>query len=172
MAGAGLLIYAAWRDLLLRMIPNEVSLALLLCGFLSKVPLGGAALSFGVVTASGLFALTMLLWSRSVIGGADAKLIPAASLVLPTTIDSQVGYIIGVALAGGCLSVLYLMGMVATRRFLTRRCHRRMAHPAGPPRRWHLIRRWWRLECRRLLRRPALPYVVAILGGYFVAMIQ
>ena len=88
------------------------------------------------------------------IGGADAKLIPAATMLLPPAHVPEL--LICIAFSGGLLSAFYL-----TLRHLPVLVQQRTSAT--------LLRRF-RIEQRRSRRADALPYVVAICAGTFIAL--
>ena len=87
-------------------------------------------------------------------GGADAKLIPAATMLLHPSHVPEL--LICMAFSGGLLSALYL----ALRHL-----------PILVPRRSSVaVLRRFRIEQRRARRADALPYVVAICAGTVIAL--
>ena len=108
----------------------------------------------GLLGATLVLAVTMLFWRMGMMGGADAKLIPAVTTLLPSSHVPQL--LICVAFSGGVLSAVYL-----TLRHLPTLELRRNSLA--------LLRRL-RIEQRRARRANALPYVVAICAGTLIAL--
>ncbi|MBP0445291.1 prepilin peptidase [Roseomonas sp. SSH11] len=148
----GLLLVAAWRDIATRIIPDSLSLALLLAAFLMRAPaglspflasLGAALLLFGV-----LFALAM----RGLLGGGDVKLAGALALAFPPSATWD--FVVATILAGGLLGAAYILAA------------RLLPQPGSFPAREGLLGRVLVVEGWRIRRRGPLPYAVAIaIGG-------
>lgn len=151
-ASIALLLYAAAKDILVRSVPNRVSLAIAGIGLSIDLARGDA--TSGLMVATLVFAATILLWRLGVMGGADAKLIPAVTMLLPPSHVPEL--LVCVAFSGGLLSALYLalrhLPVVVQRR----------SSPA--------VLRRLRIEQRRARKADALPYVVAICAGTFIAL--
>lgn len=148
------LMLTAVHDLRSRIIPNGlvISIAItgLLLGALSR-PLSlwiSIAVALLVVIVFG--ALAHFEWA----GGGDAKLMAAATLLVPP--PQIVGLLIAVALAGGVLSLVYLALRAVLRRWPRR---------VGARRRQGALPRWWRAERRRIANSGSVPYGIAISGG-------
>ena len=155
----GLMVYVAIHDVMARTIPNRATLALLLCGIVIRVLAGG--LLPGSEIALATFGILLVGWTFGFIGGGDAKFWPVASLSCPPALNPQVNFLIGVALIGGALSLLYLMLYHASHHGLL------WPPPRLPPRPRDetLFRRVRRAELHRIARRPRVPYAVAISGA-------
>jgi prepilin peptidase CpaA len=151
-AAIGFLLYAAARDILLRSVPNRVSVAIACIGLSIHLACGGAVTCLLVATL--VLAVTVLLWKLGMMGGADAKLIPAVTMLLPSSHVPEL--LICVAFSGGVLSAFYL-----ALRHLPVLARRRNSVA--------LLRRL-RIEQRRARRADALPYVVAICAGTLIAL--
>jgi len=149
---AALLIFAACLDILTRLIPNAIPVALAVLGLALRVMDGSwpwALLAGGLV-----FGLALLCWLRGWMGGGDVKLLGACALLVPPL--SVFPMITAVAIAGGVLAFIYL----AARRLVPR------PSPLPAARRPHdFIGRALRAERWRLSRGAALPYAVAIAIG-------
>lgn len=149
----GVLAAASVVDLRRRIIPNEAVAIVALCGvalaFASRpqtvwISLG---LGLGVLVALGLVArLTQF-------GGGDIKMIAAVSLLVPP--ERLTGLLLVITVAGGLLSVIYLV----LRRMLR----------AGPRARLtdgdNSFRRFLAVERARIMASPTVPYALAILAG-------
>lgn len=156
--GLLLLVAAGLHDVAVRTLPNWIALALLLTGCLLRfVTSGPSGLGVALAIALAVFVLTYLLWRFGLMGGGDLKLLVAASVfVMPWSVPDL---IVGTALAGGVLSIIYLIGgSVVTR-------------PRGP-RPSGFLRRAMRCERWRLSRRGPLPYAAAIAAGGWIATLH
>lgn len=143
-----LLLGAALHDTAVRTIPNAIPMALIVVGSIQRMRDG--EMLIGLVVVLVLAILFGLLWLRGLMGGGDVKLIPAASLVLPTS--SIPDYVLAVAMGGGILALIYWALSHVVRR-----------PRAGP--RVGLLSRLSKAELWRLSRRGPLPYAVAISAG-------
>jgi prepilin peptidase CpaA len=96
-AAVGICAIVAYQDVRTRRIPNALSLAMAAVG-LVRIAFAQDTVAGGYTVAAGLviFAVTFALFRCGVIGGGDAKLIPATALV--------VGY-------GEVLEFLFLMSL-------------------------------------------------------------
>jgi prepilin peptidase CpaA len=106
-----LMAYAAASDLLTMLIPNRISLALIVgfavlaaSGFLSLGEIGLHVGAAGVVLAC-----TFTLFAMNIIGGGDAKLAAATALWLG--FDGLLDYLLAASLLGGLLT----LGLLAAR---------------------------------------------------------
>lgn len=149
-----LLLAAALHDIAFRTLPDGVSLALLLCGIALRIEAGQARealVAFGLVLA-----LALALWRAGWFGGGDAKLMPAATLMVPPWAVPEL--LLSVALLGGLLALPFL----ALRR---QGPHRQPPRPAALP------GRVLRAELWRLRRGGPLPYGAAIAAGAALALL-
>jgi prepilin peptidase CpaA len=103
-----LLVWAAAVDILTRAIPNTVVLLLAACFafFAGAVGMSAAQITVHVVCACAVLSCGFLLFSRSLMGGGDAKLLAAASLWFG--FENLLPFLAATALAGGVLSLAYL----------------------------------------------------------------
>ncbi len=103
-----LLVWAGAVDLLTKAIPNKVVLLLAACFLFFAVTgeMPFAQIAAHMACACIVLVCGFLLFSRSLIGGGDAKLLAAASLWFG--FDSLLPFLAGTALAGGVLSLAYL----------------------------------------------------------------
>ncbi|WP_419898753.1 prepilin peptidase [Roseomonas sp. USHLN139] len=153
-----LLLLVALHDLALRTIPDSASLGLLGIGLALRLGEGQAGQALALAALVALPAL--LLWRMGLIGGGDAKLLPA---IIPLAApDALPGLLLAIALAGGVLALPYWLA------------RRRLALPAALPgrSRTSLTDRLWRAECRRLRRGGPLPYAVAIAAGALLPLLH
>lgn len=102
------LTVAAVVDLHRRVIPNGAVLAVAGAGLVLRLwDFDGEALAISAALAFLLLAGLGQLARRGIVGGGDAKLIAAVSLLQPAAAVPTV--LIFIALAGGVLAVVYLM---------------------------------------------------------------
>ncbi|MGI4976303.1 MAG: A24 family peptidase [Janthinobacterium lividum] len=151
-ASIAILLYAAASDILVRSVPNRVSVAI--AGIGLSVDLARGDAMSGLIVATLVFASTVLLWRLGAMGGADAKLIPAVTMLLPPSHAPEL--LVCVAFSGGLLSAFYL-----ALRHLPPLVQRRSSVA---------VLRRLRIEQSRARRADALPYVVAISAGTFIAL--
>ena len=98
---------AATSDLLTMTIPNRLSVVLVL-SFLAIAPLAGLSLSeIGMHAAAGaaVFAACFALFALNIMGGGDAKILPASALWFGFN-PSLMTYLVYVSLLGGLLSLI------------------------------------------------------------------
>lgn len=146
LAGASLV------DLRRRIIPNEAAAFVAVSGIaLNLIARPGGAWATVALSLIVLFALALAA-HLAVVGGGDAKMIAAVSLLVPP--DGLPTLLLAIALAGGLLSLVYL----ALRSWL-----RRMRPEA--PSRHGAINRFLRRERARILATSTVPYSLAIFGG-------
>nr|WP_294505512.1 A24 family peptidase [uncultured Rhodopila sp.] len=149
--GILLLLAAALQDIATRTIPNGLVVGVAGIGFIRQIVEGSALpglLAFAVVLIAAI-----LCWRGGFIGGGDAKLLAAASLMV---FPGQVLALIpAIAIGGGLLSLLYLI--------VTPLCTSR--RPAAKSRARWLFARILRVERHRLRHGITLPYAAAIAAG-------
>jgi prepilin peptidase CpaA len=151
-----LLIFAAWRDIATRTIPDTISLLLLAIGVSVRIIRGPSDLALSLGSGLLLFLLLMIAYSRDVIGGGDVKLMTALAVGL-SPLDSY-RFVVATVLAGGILGIAYLLLS-------------RWPQGARWTRRISLLDRVVAVESWRIRRRGPLPYGVAIaVGGAFVLL--
>ncbi|MFZ1108268.1 MAG: prepilin peptidase [Rhodomicrobium sp.] len=112
-----LMVWAAAVDIFTRAIPNRVVLALA-AGFAlftaaAQMPL--SQISLHLLCAAAVLALGFLLYSRSLFGGGDAKLLSVAALWFG--FNSLLPFLAATALAGGALSLFTLAAGTAGAQF-------------------------------------------------------
>ncbi|WP_426955203.1 prepilin peptidase [Muricoccus radiodurans] len=151
---AGALLLACWHDVATRTLPD---------GIAALLALGGAAAQFlaGDLGGSLLVAALVLLgaavaWRSGALGGGDVKLLAACALLAGAARVPLL--LVGTALAGGLLTLPYLLG--------------RRWPPAIPGRAASLPARVWRAELRRIGRGGPLPYALAIGAGTALTLLD
>jgi prepilin peptidase CpaA len=150
MTATALLLFAAWRDIATRTIPDAVCLGLLGLGLVVRAMEGLDALGLSLLTALGVFLFLLFLHRRGLMGGGDVKLIAALAVGLPP--QGTWDLVVATALAGGVLALIYL-------------CLRRLLRGGAPARGAGALRRLLAVEGWRIRRRGPLPYGVAIAAG-------
>jgi prepilin peptidase CpaA len=102
-AAIGISAVVAYQDVRTRRIPNALSLAMAILG-LARIGLAQDAVGGSYTLAAGavVFAVTLALFQYGVIGGGDAKLIPATALVIGYT--DLLGFLFLMSLCGGALA--------------------------------------------------------------------
>jgi prepilin peptidase CpaA len=147
------LLVAALHDLAVRTVPNWLLAALAGSAILSAVV--QHRLLASLLVAGVLLVTSILLWCRGFLGGADAKMLPASSLLIGP--GSIILMLLTIAVAGGALCLPYILGRYVVPR-----------PKSGRPTR--LLPRILRCELWRLRRGGPLPYAVAIAAGTIFAM--
>ncbi len=161
LASVILLSVAAATDLKHRRIPNEIVASVAAIGLMQ-----GIIARPGQVWLSLLVAFILLfglgtLAHHQVIGGGDAKLISAVTLLVPAEGVGQL--LIDIALAGGVLSCAYLLARYALGSPLA--ASSGAAEVARPEAGFALAMRKERV---RIAAGGPLPYAVAVLGGALI----
>jgi prepilin peptidase CpaA len=151
-----LLLLAAWRDVVTRIIPDVLVLFIALLGMAGRLSLGWSALLEASLAAFLLFVLLLICAMRGWLGGGDVKLAAALAIGLPPSATWD--FIVATTLAGGLLALGYLNG----HRFTPRPAPGGAAHP---------LRRILAVEARRLRRGGPLPYGVAIAAGGLLTLL-
>jgi prepilin peptidase CpaA len=147
-AGIALFVLACLQDWAMRLVPNRVPAAIAAVGLACRI-IDGSVL-IGLLAAFIVFFIAALCWRRGWLGGADVKLFGAGALLVPP--GAVLGFVLATCLAGGLLAALY--GVLSF-----------FVPPPSPVRPLSYLRRYWRLEQRRLQRRGPLPYATAIAAG-------
>ena len=132
----------------MRLVPNRVPAAIASLGI--AVRLLDGTLGWGLLAAFAVFCVAAACWRRGWLGGADVKLFGAGALLVPP--GAALAFVLASCLAGGLLALLYL-GLS------------RIVPPPAPQRPLTHLRRYLRLEQRRLQRHGPLPYATAIAAG-------
>jgi prepilin peptidase CpaA len=160
-------------DLKERIIPNELVVVVAVCGLLLGAMDRPAQLWLSVAVAfTALFALGMAC-RMDVLGGGDAKLISALTLMTP---PGRVGaLLLYIACAGGVLSCVYLSIRFVLRNGIRRggRLPQNEASAVGEraaagPVNSLIMHGLIKDECARIADGGAMPYALAIVGGFAV----
>lgn len=155
---AVILCLAAMHDVIARTIPDWMPIALAAVGLVERV-LDGRVIA-GLLAGVLVFILSGLCWKRGWLGGGDVKLLGAAAIAVPPAVVPP--FAVAVALAGGVLSLVYL---------LIGRLLPKPARTGLIGRKIDFLSRIARVEGWRLRRGGPLPYAVAIAaGGLFVLL--
>lgn len=153
-AAVVVLLLAGACDVAARKVPNVLPLSLAVIGIALQALSGDLAAALKAAVA--VFVVGYFCWSRGWFGGGDVKLLAAAALLVAP--DQVPGLILGIALAGGALALLYLL----LQRVLPAP---RKAPPAAP---WSRI---LRIEQWRIRRGGPLPYASAIGAGVLLVLL-
>jgi prepilin peptidase CpaA len=94
-------------DLKRRIIPNELVLATVAVGIGLRLVSASGMLWQSALAMAGTFLILGAIGRLGVIGGGDVKLIPAVSLLAPA--DHVLALLLDIAIAGGVLSIAYLV---------------------------------------------------------------
>lgn len=155
-----LLAVSAATDLRDRIIHNEVviltAVIALALGLVSRFGLMGLGLAISFVLFCGLW----ILVRYDFLGGGDAKLITAATLLVP---PDRIGpLLIEIALAGGVVSGIYLAAYRALQRIRVAQCNAAQLTDVWPRRG---LGRLLHNERIRIAGENSVPYALAVLGG-------
>lgn len=142
------LLAAAVTDISVRMVPNSVCAALAVDGGM----IGGVGhdLPASLLAMLCVFVPAIVFWRHGFMGGGDAKLLAAVSLLVPAHVVPSL--VLTIALVGGALALVYW----TMTRLMT---------PSYIPMRRQAVSRVLRVERYRIRRGFSLPYAVAISGG-------
>jgi prepilin peptidase CpaA len=153
-----LLAAGAATDLRDRIIPNEAVILIAIGGFaLGLISRSGSAW-ISLLASVVLFGALWTLVYRDFLGGGDAKLIAAVTLLVP---PDRIGLLLmEIALAGGVLSVAYLAAYGVLRRTPVSQCG---ALSAACP--TSGFDRFLISERARIVTGQSVPYALAVLGG-------
>ncbi len=157
-----LLGFAAWRDIATRIIPDTVSIVLIVFGCGARLAQGWQPFWVSLLVALAVFVSLLPLCSRGLLGGADLKLLAALAAGLPPL--ASLHLIADVTIVGGALALLYL-GLGRLLSLLRTR-----VQPRG--RASSLITRIINVEFWRIRRRAPLPYGLAIAIGAAFAVLN
>jgi prepilin peptidase CpaA len=155
LASAGVLLLAAWHDIVSRTVPNWMSAAIACFGVAAAAADNRLLISVGIGLA--IFLVAAFCWRRGWMGGADVKLLGAIAIVLPPGVVSM--FAIAMSLAGAVHAVTYMLA----RRVVTPPPP--LASKAAPSSRG-LLSRALRAERWRISRGGPLPYACAIAFGF------
>jgi prepilin peptidase CpaA len=103
----GGLVVAAVTDVRSRIIHNPTVLWVMGAGVASRVAVDGWQSWISLIAALAVFLPLGLLAGRGLVGGGDAKMIGAATLLVEP--GAILGLLVSIALAGGVLAVVYLV---------------------------------------------------------------
>ncbi len=151
-----LLCFAAARDIATRLIPDSISIAIVVAGVATRLFDGWAAAGTSLLAGVVMFALLLPLAVRGWLGGGDVKLMSAMATGL--SLGDTWTFVVATVFAGGILGV----GYIVARHVVPQ------PRPAGGA---TLLRRIMTVEAWRVRRRGPLPYAVAIaVGGILVLL--
>ena len=124
--GTILLTIIAYGDVRRRRIPNALSLAVAALG-LTRILVAGdpVAASYTLTAGAAILVVALLLFCRGVIGGGDAKLLPAMALFIGYS--NLLEFLFLMSLCGGALA----LAIMARDRFGARRLRSPPSEPSG-----------------------------------------
>ena len=153
---SALLVYAAFRDLTARCVPNWLSVAVFSFGVVIRSI--DHSLRAGLLVSAITFAVLFALWNLKALGGGDVKLWAATVMLVTPNLSPEVNFILAVVLSGGALAMIYLI-----LRFVLPPIHYQKSTSLV----WRiLIAEGWRIN-----RGGSLPYALAIAGGALVMVL-
>lgn len=141
------LLAAAATDIAARVVPNFVSATVAVDG--AAISGLGHDLSHSLLAMLCVFVPAIVFWRHGFMGGGDAKLLAAVSLLVPA--HAVPSLVLAIALVGGGLALVYW----TMTRLMT----------SDMPMRRQTLSRILRVERYRIRRGFSLPYAVAISGG-------
>ncbi|ACK51611.1 peptidase A24A prepilin type IV [Methylocella silvestris BL2] len=152
------LVASAIRDVKDRIIPNEYVVVIAVIGVAQCVALRPGLAWVSLLVAAGTLLGLGVLAHWNLIGGGDVKLISAVTLLVPP--NQAPVLLIGIALAGGVLSCIYLAAHYGFRRTkLSQAGEADFVPPMSG------FARLVKAEHARIAAGDSLPYALAILGG-------
>ena len=151
------LFLSAANDLKERIIPNELVLVIALSGLFLCLTMRPGQICLSLVAGALVFLALGVLCRCEAIAGGDAKLMTAVTLLIP---PGDIGALLmGIALAGGVLSCVYLGASYMVRNSCG------ASGDALPGSAVSSVAEWARVETIRIASRKQVPYAIAILGG-------
>lgn len=141
------LLAAATTDISVRMVPNLVCAIVALDGVM--IAGLGHDLPASLLAMLCVFVPAVICWRHGVLGGGDAKLLAAVTLLVPA--HSVPSLVMTIAVTGGALALIYWT--------------MRLMKPSDRSVPRQALRRILRVERYRIRRGFSLPYAVAISGG-------
>ena len=151
-----LLCLTVWQDVATRLISNRLTVAIAALGLLLRLLQGDVLYALPCMVL--IFIAAFSCWQMRWIGGGDAKLITAASLLVPA--HDMALQLFAITLAGGVLA----LAMVALRPLAAQ-----YALPSLSGR--GTFARIWRVEQWRLRHGGSLPYAAAITIGTLTCLL-
>lgn len=106
-ASVAILTVAAVGDVRRRVIPDLLTLVVFAAGIALRLSSHAAGFWVSALAGAAVYVALAVLVHANVIGGADAKLTAAVSFLVPAV--KVPGLLVDIALAGGALSLLYLL---------------------------------------------------------------
>lgn len=150
------LVVASVHDVRDRLIPNTLVLIVLGVAIGTRIGGGVAAAGLSILATAIVAALGYFLADRDYIGWGDAKMIAAASLLVPPSV--VVPLLFDIVIAGGLLGCLYILARLLLRQGPSVSQATRERHPSK-------FGKFVRAEMARIAAHEPMPYGVAILGG-------
>jgi prepilin peptidase CpaA len=164
-AGLAILGAAAFIDVRDRIIPNRLVILTLGAGLVMRLACDPYRIWLSLVISFGIFAALAYASRHNAIGGGDAKMIAAVSLLVPP--DQVLSLLLDIALAGGGVALVYLVA-----RFGLHRRPPSLAYAAQPGGRGTGLRSMLRAEGARIGGGEPMPYGVAIAIGFAYRLLR
>jgi prepilin peptidase CpaA len=158
-ASLAVLFIAAFTDVRDRIIPNRLVVLTIAGGLLVRLTAEPYLIWLSLLIAFGIFVVLAYVSRHDFIGGGDAKMIAAVTLLVP--VNQVLALLLDIALAGGVVAAVY----VVVRLGLTRRPPS-LAYAADPASRRAGLCSMVRVEGARIAGGGSMPYGVAIAAGF------
>jgi prepilin peptidase CpaA len=159
MASLAVLFIAAFTDVRDRIIPNLLVVLTVAGGLLVQLASEPYLIWLSLLISFGIFVVLAYLARHKLIGGGDAKMIAAVTLLVPA--NQVLALILDIALAGGLVAAVYVVARLSLARRAPSLAY--AAHSAG--RRAGLCA-MVRVEGARIAAGEPMPYGVAIAAGF------
>lgn len=115
-----MLLLCAFEDIRRRIIPNSVVVLIVVIATAKWATTGSGNLSLSFLVAFSILLVGVVFFLRGVVGGGDAKLIPAATLMfLPHIVPI---FLFAMAISGAVIALLFILS--------AKHLHRIAAHPS------------------------------------------
>ena len=160
-AALAALLAAALADIRTRRIPNGLVLVVLTFAMALQLATGDALLWLSLLIAAAVFVAGAVLTRHGMIGGGDAKMIAAVTVLVPPALVPTL--LLFIALAGGVLGCVYVSAA-----WLARRSPSLLPVPVHAGHFDRLIHR----EVARLRASEPMPYGVAIFAGTTILLVM
>jgi prepilin peptidase CpaA len=159
-AALSVLALGAATDLRDRIIPNEAVILIAVLGLALCFVSRPGSMELNLLTSVILLCSLWPLVQYDILGGGDAKLIAAVTLLVP---PDRIGVLlIEIALAGGVLSAIYLAAHRALQRMRVAQPDSSRLADVWPP---YGFARFLHTERIRITTENSVPYALAVLGG-------
>jgi len=161
--GLAVLGIAAFIDVRDRLIPNSLVIVTLGSGLLIRLVSDPYRIWLSLIICFGIFAALAYASRHNAVGGGDAKMIAAVTLLVPP--ERVLPLLLDIALAGGIVAVVYLVA-----RFGLSRHPPSLAYVSQPEGRG--LGSLLRNEGSRIVGGGPMPYGVAIAAGFAYCLLR